>query len=557
MISESTSLDPRINGTRARLYDSGHSRLRRWMERLSYCVLLISVSPTICAALPEDYPRTHSTAFRDYSSTSVGKFFEEAAVQHPGESGFVIIRHGRRAFTARVALTELAEKSLDVQYYIWEADATGRILADRLVRAADRGVRVRVLVDDINLSGRDETVASIDAHPNIEIRVFNPFANRGWRALDFLIDLNRINHRMHNKLMVMDNAVAIVGGRNIGDHYFGVATDANFRDLDIAAAGPVVRDISKAFDHFWEGDWAVPISALVERLHTEADLKVFLEAPRKRTAEEDYPYPLDQDVDDLKSELASIRDQLIWAPGRIVWDDPADIRKGIRQGAMIQGFYRQMETLKRELLIESAYFVTQDRAIEDMKKLTERGVRVRVLTNSLASNDVVAAHAGHAKRRKQLIANGMELYELRPDAGAIKRQVFSGDSKASLHTKAAVFDREAVFIGSFNLDPRSANINTEAGLYIESPELAQQVIACMNEGVEPENSYRVRLDTDEDLIWITEIDGKEVRYDNEPETSFWQRFMSRCIEMLPVEHQMRAKMSSPVRFSGAITRSTP
>jgi putative cardiolipin synthase len=508
------------------------------MKLLSYCVLLISVSPTSCAALPEDYPRTHSTAFQDYSSTPVGEFFEEAAVQHPGESGFVIIRHGRRAFTARVALTELAEKSLDVQYYIWEADATGRILADRLVQAADRGVRVRVLVDDINLSGRDETVASIDAHPNIEIRVFNPFANRDRRALDFLIDLNRINHRMHNKLMVMDNAVAIVGGRNIGNHYFGVATDANFRDLDIAAAGPVVRDISKAFDHFWDGDWAVPISALVKRLHTEADLKAFLEASRKRTAEEDYPYPLDQDVDDLKSELASIRDQLIWAPGRIVWDDPAGIRKGIRQGAMIQAFYRQMETLQRELLIESAYFVTQDRAIEDMKKLTERGVRVRVLTNSLASNDVVAAHAGHAKRREQLVANGMELYELRPDAGAIKQQVFSGDSKASLHTKAAVFDRKAVFIGSFNLDPRSANINTEAGLYVESPELAQQVIAYMNEGVEPENSYRVLLDEDGDLIWITEIDGKEVRYHNEPETGFWQRFMSGCIEMLPVEHQL-------------------
>ncbi len=506
--------------------------------RYGYCVVLIGLLPTSCAALPEDYPRTNSTAFPDYSSTSVGEFFEEAAVQHPDESGFAIIRRGRRAFTARVALTELAEKSLDVQYYIWEADATGRILADRLVQAADRGVRVRILVDDINSSVRDETVASIDAQPNIEIRIFNPFGNRHMRAFDFLIDLNRINHRMHNKLMVMDNAVAIVGGRNIGDHYFGVATDANFRDLDIAAAGPVVRDTSKVFDHFWNGDWAVPISALVKRPHTEADLKAFLEASRKRTAEEDYPYPLDQDVDDLKSELTSIRDQLIWAPGRIVWDDPAAIKKGIRQGAMIQAFYRKMETLQRELLIESAYFVTQDRGIEDMKKLTERGVRVRVLTNSLASNDVVAAHAGHAKRREQLIANGMELYELRPDAGAIKQRVFSGDSKAALHTKAVVFDREAVFIGSFNLDPRSANINTEAGLYVESPELAQQVIAYMNEGVEPENSYRVLLDEDEDLIWITEIDGKEVQYHEEPETSFGQRFLSGFVEMLPLEHQL-------------------
>jgi putative cardiolipin synthase len=500
--------------------------------------LLISFSLSGCATLPEDYPRTTTTAFQEYLETSVGQLFEETAEQHPGESGFAIIRHGRKAFTARIALTELAEKSLDVQYYIWEVDATGRILAERLVQAADRGVRVRILVDDINLAGRDALVASMDAHPNIEIRIFNPFANRDTRMFDFLVDLKRINHRMHNKLMVMDNAVAIVGGRNIGNHYFGVATDANFRDLDIAAAGPVVRDTSRVFDHFWNGDWAVPIAALVKRPYTEADLKAFREIVRERIEEEKYPYPLDQDVDDLKSELAVIREQFIWAPGQIVWDDPAAIREGITEGVMIQNLFRKADTLQSEVLIESAYFVTQDKAFEAVKKLTERGVRVRVLTNSLASNDVVAAHAGHAKRRKQLIENGMELYELRPDAGAVRQRVVSGKSKAALHTKALVFDRESVFIGSFNLDPRSASINTEAGLYVESPELAEQVAAYMDEGVQPQNSYRVLLDADGDLVWVTEIDGREVRYHKEPETSFGQRFMSGFIMMLPVEHQL-------------------
>lgn len=205
---------------------------------------------------------------------------------------------------------------------------------------------------------------------------------------------------------------------------------------------------------------------------------------------------------------------------------------------MIQQLFRKADTLQSEVLIESAYFVTQDKAFESVKKLTERGVRVRVLTNSLASNDVVAAHAGHAKRRKQLIENGMELYELRPDAGAVKQRVISGESKAALHTKAVVFDREAVFIGSFNLDPRSASINTEAGLYVESPELAEQVIEYMDEGIESQNSYRVVLDEDGELVWITETDGREVRYHNEPETSFRQRFMSGFIMMLPVEHQL-------------------
>jgi putative cardiolipin synthase len=205
----------------------------------------------------------------------------------------------------------------------------------------------------------------------------------------------------------MDNAVAIVGGRNIGNHYFGVATDANFRDLDIAAAGPVVRETSEVFDHFWNGDWAVPITALVKRPYTEADLKAFRETISARIEEEEYPYPLDQDVDDLKSELASIRDQFIWAPGQIVWDDPAGIKDGISEGVMVKRFFRKADTLHSEILIESAYFVTQDKAFEAVKKLTERGVRVRVPTNSLATNDVVAAHAGHAKRRKQLIENGM------------------------------------------------------------------------------------------------------------------------------------------------------
>ena len=503
-----------------------------------YLLLLIAVSTTSCATLPEDYPRTHSTAFADYLETSVGRFFEEVAVQHPDKSGFAIIRHGRKAFTSRIALTELAEKTLDVQYYIWEADATGRIFAQRLIEAADRGVRVRILVDDINLAGWDAQVASMDAHPNIEIRVFNPFASREKRMFDFLIDLNRINHRMHNKLMVMDNAVAIVGGRNIGNHYFGVATDANFRDLDIAAAGPVVRDTSEVFDHFWAGDWAVPIAALVKRPYTESDLNGFRKTLRQRIEEENYPYPLDQDVDDLKSELAVIRDNFIWAPGQIVWDDPAAIKDGISEGVMIQRLFKKVETLQSEILMESAYFVTQDKAVDSVKRMTERGVRVRVLTNSLASNDVVAAHAGHAKRRKQLVESGMELYELRPDAGAIKQKVIAGESKASLHTKAVVFDRESVFIGSFNLDPRSASINTEAGLYVESAELAEQVVAYMDEGVQPQNSYRVLLDEHGDLVWITEIDGREVRYHDEPETSFGQRFMSGFIMLLPVEHQL-------------------
>jgi putative cardiolipin synthase len=378
----------------------------------------------------------------------------------------------------------------------------------------------------------------MDAHPNIEIRIFNPLANRKFRNLNFITDFDRVNHRMHNKTMVMDNAVAIIGGRNIGNHYFGVATDANFRDLDIAAAGPVVREISQVYDHFWNGNWAVPVEALLDKGYTEADLQVLMATLREQIVAGSYPYPLDEDIAALQSRLLAVRDNFVWAHGKIVWNDPADIKAGEEHGDMIKALLRKLQVTHRELLIESAYFVPRERGIAALKALQDRGVSIRVLTNSLASNDVVAAHAGHAKYRKELIANGTELYEMRPDAGVIKKNVLAGSSKAALHTKAMVFDRESLFIGSFNLDPRSANINTEAGLYVESPTLAKRVIAYMDEGVQPENSYRVVLDENGRLVWITREDGQEVRYTRDPESGAWARMMSGFIQVLPVEAQL-------------------
>ena len=496
-----------------------------------------------CATtLPTDVQRTPSAAIVNYGTTSTGQLFEEAALRHPGKSGFAIIRKGRPAFTGRIAMTAMAEKTLDLQYYIWEPDTTGRILALRLVEAADRGVRVRILVDDNTLTGRDSPIAAIDAHPNIEIRIFNPFAHRGSRLFGFLTDLDRVNHRMHNKLVVVDNALAIVGGRNIGDHYFGVQTDANFRDLDIAAAGPIVREVSGVFDRFWNGDWSYPISALVDRTYTEADLRDRVATMREMISKEQYPYPLDEDVESLIGQFEEIRDSLIWAPGKVVWDDPSSIEEGKEAAVMHEAIHRKLQTLEKELLIESAYFVIRERGIQVAKKLHEKGVRIRILTNSLASNDVVAAHGGYATGRKQLIENGAEIYELRPDAasGTVteKRFFAGGRSKAALHTKAVVFDRESLFIGSYNLDPRAAEINTEAGVYVESPELARQVVAYMDEGVLPENSYRVELDDGGNLVWITEKDGREVRYSNEPESTFWQRFVAGFVKMLGIEDQL-------------------
>jgi putative cardiolipin synthase len=497
---------------------------------------------TGCATLPKDVYRTPSTAIEDYESTAMAQLFEETADQYPGNSGFALLRRARPAFTSRIAMAAMAEKSLDLQYYIWEADTTGRILALRLIDAADRGVRVRILVDDNNIAHRDSPIASMDAHPNIEIRVFNPFANRGSRIFGYATDFNRLNHRMHNKIMVMDNALAIVGGRNIGDHYFGVHTEANFRDLDIAAAGPIVRDISKVFDYFWNGDWAYPIESLADRVYTETDLRNMVKTANELILEDEYPYPLDEDVEMLRAHFKDISDKFIWAPGQILWDDPADIAEGEEDSGIADPLRDMMNALEQEMLIESAYFVILPPGVEGAQNLLERGGRIRVLTNSLASNDVVAAHAGYAKTRKELIESGVEMYELRPDAGlSAGKHAGKADADpaiAALHTKAIVFDREWAFIGSFNLDPRSASINTEVALLVQSPELAQQLAAFMDEGVLPENSYRVIIDEDGDLIWITEDGGTEVRYNKEPETTFGQRFTSGFIKMLPVEDQL-------------------
>jgi putative cardiolipin synthase len=489
-------------------------------------------------AMPTKVERTPSTALAKHESTKIGAQLADLAAQHPGKSGFSIIRYGRQALTARVALADLAERTVDVQYYIWEADATGRILAERLVRAAERGVRVRVLVDDMNMSGRDGRIAALDAHPNIEIRLFNPFANRKHRVIDFLTDMARVNHRMHNKIMVMDNAIALVGGRNVGAHYFEAHTESNFRDLDITAAGPVVREVSNVFDRFWNGEWSVPISGIAHKSFTEEDHRAAIADIRQQIEQEGYPFPLDLDVEALRGELGSLFDRLIWAEGQIVWDDPSSIYEGFKSGRINEALYERLRNLDSELLIESAYFVPRERGVEMARQLGERGVRIRVLSNSLAANDVLAAHGGYAKYRKDLIKAGAELYELRPDPGPVRKAAMPGKSKAALHTKAIVFDRKDVFIGSFNLDPRSSGLNTEAGLYVESPELARQVIDYMDEGVSPHSAYRVILDDDGDLRWIIEADGGRLDYDKDPMSRWWQRAVAKVIQLLPIEEQL-------------------
>ena len=477
---------------------------------------------------------------REPRATRLGQFFGPAADQHPGLSGFSLLDHGREAFIVRLALCDLAERSLDMQYYVWDGDTTGRIIIDRVMKAAARGVKVRLLIDDPYYKANDPVIAALDAHADVEIRLFNPFTNRRWSRLDFIRDFRRVNRRMHNKLMVTDNAAAIVGGRNIGDIYYGVNTIANYRDLDVLAGGPVVSDLSRVFDRYWHSRSTVPIAAIVDRVYGAADLDAILIRLRDEIAAADYPYPIDQDLDNLAARGAELRNDLVWAHGQIIADDPDAVARGEDSDQVVTFIRERVARLRKELLIESPYFVLPAQAQATVKALRERHVRVRVLTNSLASNDMLAAHSGYAKTRRRLLENGMDLYELRPDTDAFRSgwSPLSGRSPAALHTKAMVFDGEAVLIGSFNLDPRSAVINTEASLYIESQALAERLTAYMATGVVPANSYRVFIDRYSSIIWETVMDGHTVRHRDEPGTGFRRRFVANLLKLLPIDSQL-------------------
>ncbi|HKP24133.1 MAG TPA: phospholipase D family protein [Dongiaceae bacterium] len=511
------------------------------MLRIVVLAFVLAFLTSGCATRVDwDYPRTSSTAFTQPQTTTVGALFQEVADRHATQSGFALLLQGHRAFTARLALADLAEKTLDVQYYIWDSDTTGRIMAEHLIRAADRGVRVRLLLDDHYQSEENDLkVAALDAHPNIEVRIFNPVENRRWRTLSFLSEFSRANHRMHNKLFVADNAVGIVGGRNIADVYFGVRPDSNFRDLDVAMAGPIVRDLSASFDVFWNSKWSVPAGAIVSQQVTQQE---YLAAKRRldqNIAAAGYPYPVDESVADLRERLVEVRDKFIWAPGRVFAENPSRVDAGDDGEVIYQALRERVQQTRHELLIESPYLILNDRTIRGVKALTARNVKVRILTNSAATNDVIAAHAGYAETREDLINAGAELYELRPDSN-MKRDwsITAGKSRAALHAKALVFDRESVFIGSFNLDPRSTAINTEIGVMIDSPEIARQLGAFMDEGVSPGSAFRVTLDQEDHLAWTADTNGTKVTLDSDPETTFWQRLMIDTIGLLPIDDQL-------------------
>ncbi len=455
---------------------------------------------------------------------------------HPDRSGIVELRDARHAFAARAHLAEAAEFTLDIQYYIWRNDMSGTLLFEALRQAADRGVRVRLLIDDNNTSGLDELLADLDAHPNIEVRLFNPFMIRRWRLLN-LYDFARLNRRMHNKSFTADNQVTIIGGRNIGDEYFDAHNEIAFVDLDILAVGPVVTDVSNDFERYWRSESSYPVAKIL-RKPTRASVQAITAAAARVAADPAavaYVNALQSSrfVQDLFAGTLPYE----WAVARMLSDDPAKVLGRARpHQLLLERLSNALGDPTQELLLITAYLVPTRSGVDALAKLARSGVRITVLTNSLEATDVGIVHAGYAKHRKQLLKAGIGIYELKRLSATTsgRDRKLTGSSGASLHAKTFSVDRRRLFVGSFNFDPRSARLNTEMGFLIDSPTLARGISATFASDI-PDRSYRVELTSRGTLNWIERRDGATIVHTSEPGARWWRRTLLYLLSKLPIE----------------------
>jgi putative cardiolipin synthase len=506
------------------------------------CIALAAAAG--CASLPETVQRTPTRAYADTTDTRLGRSLGPPAAANVGKTGVLALPNGRDAFAARVLLARAAERSLDVQYYIWHRDTSGGLLALALWEAAERGVRVRMLLDDANTQRLDDMLATLDGHPNIEVRLFNPFANRSWRIADFATDFSRVNRRMHNKSFTADNQVAIVGGRNIGDEYLGADSAVEFADLDVVTTGALVSDVSADFDAYWNSPPAYPASAIIAPVPPETATRVREEWAALRQSPKAAAYITAVRDLPLVSQVLAGTVPFEWVAARLVSDDPLKVvnppeRKDLQ---MVPRLQRALGTPVNEVLIVSPYFVPTSEGTAALLAHAQRGVSIRVLTNSLASSDVAPVYAGYSNYRQELLRGGVRLYELKGKPQEDKDREHDpafgsrgGSSGASLHTKAFGVDKRRIFVGSFNFDPRSARLNTEMGVVMESATLATQLSDVFDRKLSLV-AYEVRMaDDGQSVIWIDRTGPDEIRLVTAPEAGLLKRMWIGFLSILPIE----------------------
>jgi cardiolipin synthase C len=514
---------------------------QRWIQGCGILSLLLALAA--CGGLPKGGERAASTAMRGNGGTALTATVRLRLAAHPGQSGLHALPDGRDALAARLALADTAQRSLDVQYFIWNKDLAGKLLLEHLFRAADRGVRVRLLLDDLGTMPSDDTLLAIDSHPNIEVRMFNPVGLRSPRLLGMIADFVRINKRMHNKSFTADGQVAIVGGRNIGDEYFGAKKAMNFADLDVVVIGPVVREVSDEFDLYWNHQASIPIAALSRQSTTSEEFAAKRATLTAFNTTAEYSAYAESVLDsEFARQLKKHAVPYFWGTAAIVSDHPDKVlTSAAKTETHLAPKLRQVvDATKRELFLVSPYFVPGKRGVELLAGVRQRGARVVLITNSLASTDGIPVHSKYQLYRKPLLRAGVELYEIKPTAGALRERGTgsfrgpSGSGSVGLHAKTFAFDRRIGFIGSYNLDPRSSKLNTEMGVLFDCPSLAKRLPETTERDLD-RNAYRVEL-ADHRLVWVTNEGGKQVRYDSEPGTDLGKRIKAQVLSWLPIEN---------------------
>ena len=511
-------------------------RLNSSFAILLYFVLLSAGCTTLPTAPPQPIVNSLPPA-ESGVITAISKRITSKLNQN--ESAYLLLSRNDDALNWRLALADHATASIDAQYFIWQNDASGNLLFDRLLKAADRGVRVRLLVDDIWLAANDNVIATIDNHPNFDIKIFNPtYARHAVTGfLEFTAYFQELNRRMHNKLFIVDNRMAIVGGRNIGNAYFGLSEKYNFRDLDVLTTGPVVEEISEAFDDYWNAKLAYPGYLMSNKVSTD-DVELLRQGVKKILEEDrDLLASYSLAPRDWSKEMKQLTHRMHSGEGHFLQDDPIVVHG--EEIKLIDMLDTLAEPTHEELMVVSPYLIPVGNMLQNMAELNKEGVEVKVLTASMASNNHTVAHSHYKKYRRRILDTGTELYEFRHDpspAIRAKADIQPVESNfISLHVKAMVGDRQRCFIGSLNLDPRALVINTENGLYIESPELSQELASMFDTMMLPENAWRVYLDKEEQTLRWQSSKGT---VDIQPARSFGQRISDFFFRLLPIESQL-------------------
>ncbi len=505
----------------------GLSGFENYLTRLASCLIVLA-SPVLpgCAGGPIDYPRAYTEAMTDTAMTPLGKEVSKWQENNPGRSGFFPVIRGIDALGARIELIDQAERTIDAQYFLMKNDRAGLIFAGKLLQAADRGVRVRFLLDDIFTSVKDDGLVFLDSHPNIEIRLFNPVNRRGFYYLNYVSNFRRANRRMHNKSFIVDNQAGIVGGRNIAAEYFELTKDEIFVDFDMVVVGKVAADVSATFDQFWNHELSVPVKAF-EKSNVKPD----------RPALREQMYKTVQDIGNstyakaLESSLLEDMHReeflLIPANAEVITDDPEKLLRATtgKGEALADALSAVLDQATSEVVIVTPYFIPNQHNFRQLTTLAKQGVRVVVFTNSLASTNHVPVHGAYSRYRKRLLRAGVEMHEARANVG-------TDDELLTLHTKAIVVDRKITFIGSLNIDPRSIDINTEMGILIHSAALGGALAEAIDtrlSGI----SYQLRLDAKQRIRWQSEIDGALTEVTSEPLAGRWRRFLAVLSKIIP------------------------